>query len=106
MKELKVGDMVWYVPSDKRHSNPNGCYKPVTKVGKRYVYVDGMKCEGWKIDNYAVGNICEYPYGSVYLTEQDYIESSDWKTFTYNIPTNLTREQKAQILAIVKGETE
>ena len=30
--DLKVGHDVWYVPFDKRHSNPNGCFVKVTWV--------------------------------------------------------------------------
>ena len=39
MKDLKVGDQVWYVPSDKRHPNPNGACLTVTKKGNKYIYV-------------------------------------------------------------------
>ena len=104
MKDLKVGDKVWYVPSDKRHRNPNGEYLPVTKVGKKYVYVNEMKCEAWENNSFAIGKVSEYPYGSIYLNEKDYLESNEWNSFTYNIPTNLTREQKTKILSIAKGE--
>lgn len=50
------------------------------------------------------GKVSEYPYGSIYLNEKDYLESNEWNIFTYNIPTNLTREQKIRILSIAKGE--
>lgn len=105
MKILKVGEKVWYVPSDKRHSDPNGTYLEVTKVGKKFTYVNGMKCEGWTYNGYNIGKVEEYPYGSIYATEQDYLDHMKWNKFTYNIPSNLTKEQKQQILMIVNGAT-
>lgn len=105
MKGLKTGDLVWYVPSDKRHDNPNGSYLEVTKVGKKYTYINGMKCEDYPYNGYAVGSVSEYPYGHIYLTEQDYLDHMSWNYFTYNIPTNLTKEQKQKILSIVKGRS-
>ena len=100
MKGLKVGQDVWYVPSDRRHQNPNGSLRKVTKIGKKYFYLDDLKCECWD-NGYSIGNVCEYPHGSIYLTEQDYIDNIVWKNFTYNIPTDLTKDQKKRILEII-----
>ena len=104
MKDLKVGEMVLYVPSDTRHCNLNGKYLPITKVGKKYVYVNDMKCEKWNHNSFAIGILSEYPYGTIYQNEKDYLDSKEWNRFTCNIPTHLTREQKMKILSIVKGD--
>ena len=103
MKDLNIGDSLWYVPADSRHSNPQGTYKKVTKVGRKYFYVDGMKCEFWENDTYAIAHVCEYPYGSLYIDKQSHLESIMWLDFIHNIPSHFSREQKNLILKIVKG---
>lgn len=106
---MKVGDQVWYVPSDSRHRNPNGSLATITKIGRKYFYVNNgdyhdMKCIAWNYNGYAIGKVEEYPYGTIYATEQDYLDFCVWRQFELNIPSNLTREQKEKIIAIVKGD--
>mgnify|MGYP003506455818 CR=1 FL=1 len=103
--ELKVGDDVWYVPFDKRHSNPNGCLVKVTKVGRKYVYVGEMKMEYWEFDGFSIGNIVDFPYGTVYKSSSDYYEKMEWNNFKQDVGCLiLSREQKKGILDIA-GES-
>lgn len=104
---MKVGDKVWYVPSDKRHDSPNGKIATVTKIGRKYFYINtggyhDMKCGEWDNNGYAIGKVEEYPYGSIYATEQDYLDKHEWDMIEFR-HIKLTREQKQKIVAIVKG---
>ena len=103
--DLKVGDDVWYVPSDKRHSNPNGCFVKITKVGRKYVYIGEMKMEYWELDGFSIGNIVDFPYGTVYKSSSDYYEKMEWDNFKRDVDSlRLSREQKKGILDIA-GES-
>lgn len=103
--DLKVGDDVWYVPSDKRHSNPNGCFVKITKVGRKYVYIGEMKMEYWELDGFSIGNIVDFPYGTVYKSSNDYYEKIEWDNFKRDVGSlRLSREQKKGILAML-GES-
>lgn len=104
---MKVGDQVWYVPSDPRHANPNGSIAEITKIGRKYFYINNggyhdMKCVCWDSNGYAIGKVDEWPYGSIYPTEQEYLNFVEWRKFELNIPSNLTREQKERIMEIVR----
>ena len=99
--DLKVGDDVWYVPSDKRHNNPNGCLVKVTKVGRKYLYLGDMKMEYWDLNGFSIGSIVEFPYGSVYKSSDDYYEHIEWDKFKRDVGSiRLSREQKRGILRI------
>lgn len=103
-KDLKIGDEVWYVPADYRHLYSKGKYLEVTKVGRKYIYVDGMKAESWTHNSYSVAHVVEYPYGSIYKTQEDYLDFEKWRILTRDIHVlKLSREQKQLIIQIVEG---
>ena len=111
--DLKTGDKVWYVPSNRRHPNPDGCYLTVTKVGRKlfYIqedyYVNSHKCRAWEYDGYAIGILDSYPHGTIYKTKQDYLNLIAWRKFERDISKiNLTVQQKADILKIANIEVE
>lgn len=103
---MKVNNVVYYVPSDSRHGS--GKLVDVVKVGRKYFYVrvsfNELKCIEDSHNGYCLGSVDEWPYGTIYKTEQDYLEFLEWKDFEINIPSKLTREQKFKILKVVKGE--
>lgn len=102
LKDFNVGDKLFYIPNDRRHANPNGVYLEVTKVGRKFTYVDDMKVTAWDYNGYAIGNTNEWPHGTFYETEQDYLDMKEWNNFILNVP-KLSRKQKTEILNIVNG---
>ena len=103
-KSLVEGEDVWYVPSDKRHANPNGMYLPITKVGRKYVHVGDMKVESWNNDNYAIGLVVDWPHGTVFKTQEDYLDYLNWNNFERDVSKlKLSRQQQYDILKIVNG---
>lgn len=105
-KDLKVGDNVWYVPTDSRHKNPNGSLLEVSKVGRKYVHIEGMKAEAWEHNGYVIGHITTWPHGSIYACEKDFLDFRTWKTFEIDVGRlKLSKEQKQQILTIVGVNT-
>lgn len=104
---MKVGDQVWYVPSDSRHANPNGKLATITKIGRKYFYVDNggystMKCVVNDYNGYAIGVVDEWPSGTIYGNEDDYLEMLEWRNLELRY-LKLTRDQKRKIIEIVKG---
>lgn len=103
-KDLQIGDEVWYVPADSRHSNSKGIYLEVTKIGRKYIYVGDMKVESWNHNGYSIASVVDYPYGSIYKTQEDYLDFSKWSILERDISRlNLSREQKQRIIQIVVG---
>lgn len=99
MNEITVGDKLWYVPADRRHGKPKVI--AVEKIGRKYIYAGGMKCQSWDCNGYAILNVSEWPYGSVYLCERDHIDHGNWDNFTREIDRiKLDRNQKERILEI------
>ena len=102
MKSLEVGDKVWYVPADSRHKNPKGTYLEVRKVGRKYIYIEDMKVEQRDCNGFSIGLVVEWPYGTIYQSQEDYQEYSRWFNIQREIDRiNLTREQKRDIMKIV-----
>ena len=101
-KDLNVGDKLWYVPANRRHSFPNGCSVEVTKIGRKYIYIENMKSQQWEHDGYAIAQVVEWPYGTFYKSKDDYISLKKWSTFQRDIRLlKLSQEQKKLILEIV-----
>ena len=102
-KDLNVGDKLWYVPADSRHSSTNGRSVEVTKTGRKYIYIEDMKSEQWEHNGYTIAQVVEWPYGIFYSSEEDYKSFSEWTNFERNIShLKLNRNQKDLILKIVK----
>ena len=99
---LKVGDKLWYVPADSRHSCPDGRLVSVDKMGRKFIYIDGMKSEYWNNNGYSIAQVVEWPYGTFYKSEDDYLAFKRWSTFQRDIRLlKLSQEQKNLILEIV-----
>lgn len=100
--DLKVGDMLWYVPADSRHSCPDGRLVSVSKKGRKFIYIDGMKSEYWNNNGYSIAQVTEWPFGTFYKSEDDYLAFKKWSTFERDIRLlKLSQEQKNLILEIV-----
>lgn len=99
-EDLKQGDELFYVPSDSRHGDPS--LKTVTKVGRKFVYLNGMKISPWDYNGYAIAYAFEWPHGEVYASEQDYLEMQDWQKFIQSDYKKLDRAQRKALLDLVK----
>lgn len=109
-KDLKVGDEVFYVPSDTRSASPK--YVTVTKVGRKFIHLNElMRMEEWGFNGYALGAVNEYPHGHVYATKERFLKMSDWD-FAKNQVGHLGRNpkinesQKERIIEILKETIE
>lgn len=100
--DLKVGDTLWYVPVDSRFPDPDGRLVKVDKVGRKFIYMDGMKSEYWNNNGYSVAQVIEWPFGTFYKSEDDYLAFKRWSTFQRDVRLlKLSQEQKNLILEIV-----
>lgn len=100
--DLKQGDQLFYVPNDFRFGR-TASLKTVTKVGRKYVYLDGSKIEPWSYDGFAIAHMVDHPYGTVYASESDYMEMHEWRAFLASKHETLNREQRRALLDFVKS---
>lgn len=65
---FKVGQKVWFEPSDKREK---GFTCIVEKVGRLYYTLERMGISGWemKVDK-GTNSRCEWPHGTIFESEQ------------------------------------
>lgn len=108
LKDLKVGDQVFYVPTDPRDIKHRG-YMKITKIGKKYVYVGHRDYKAVPRDDhdYSIGIITDYPHADLYASEEDYLEHCQWAHLVRGIQHfTLSREKRQQIVALVTEEVE
>lgn len=98
LNNLQVGDQLFYVPSNSRAAS----LKSITKVGRKFIYLDGKKLSPWNYDGYAIACVSDYPYGMVYASEQDYKEMNEWNKFISSDHKKLDRAQRKALLDLVK----
>lgn len=100
--DLKVGDEVFFVPNDRRFGN-GPRVKTITKIGRKYTYIDKMQITEWDNDGYAIATHNTWPHGKIYASEQDYLEMREWDAFVSNFcKEDLSREQKKALLDFYK----
>lgn len=113
-KDLKVGDEVYLVESDKRQCNPR--YVKVVKVGRKYIHVNKLngstdnlqKIVDWNNDGWAIAIGNDYPQCVIYPTKEIYEEKKLWKAVksllssSYTDPEGLTQEHRKQIIEVLK----
>lgn len=101
MVELISGQDLWYCPADRRHGK--GRLVSVDKVGRKYIYVSGMRCIPWDGDGYSVLSVVDWPYGTIYLSEDMFLRHMSWSKFSRDIGgLKLTLDQKQKILDIAE----
>ena len=107
LKDLKVGDKVFYVPTDPRDITRRG-YLEVTKIGKKYVYIGNRDYKAVPHDNgYTIGMVTDFPHAELYASEADYLEYMQWKHVTWGIQNfKLSREKRQEIVKRITEEVE
>ena len=100
--DLKVGDEVFFVPNDQRYGR-GPSVKTVTKIGRKYTYLGDMKINAWSYNGFGIATHSEWPHGTIYASEQDYLEMLEWKEFCNSYGRDLNREQKRALLDFYKN---
>lgn len=105
LMDLKVGDIVYFVPDDKRVLSRRG-HLEVTKVGKKYVYFDKDCATPWTHkDSLAIGVVSGCYGGRIYLSEDDYLLDARWQHLWINLRyLECSKERKALIFSILEQE--
>ena len=99
MTPLIIGQDLWYCPADRRHGKSK--LVNVQKIGRKYIYVGDMKCVPWDQDGYAILNVVEWPYGTIYPNEDVFLKHMSWNEFSRDIDRiKLTLDQKQKILEV------
>lgn len=111
-KDLKVGDEVFLVESDRRRCNPR--YVTVEKVGRKYVYLKlgpytTQRIEEWDNNGYSIAHSSDYPHCNIYTTQEEYQALQSWKKVLWetNNLTNfnkVTRDQRDKIVELLKDQ--
>ena len=99
--DLKVGDEVFFVPNDQRYGR-GPTVKTVTKIGRKYTYLGDIKIIAWSYNGFAIATHAEWPHGTIYASEQDYLEMLEWNEFCNSSGRDLNREQKKALLDLYK----
>jgi hypothetical protein len=117
MADLKVGQKLYFVYSDRRRGEPY--YLVVKKVGRKWATTSR---EGWTHDDYRIdvntlwADAGHYTSpGRCYISKEDYDEAVtrqvEWDRLremvkTYNVPQWMTREKIAQIAKLLDPVSE
>lgn len=104
--DYDIGDELFFVPSDRRERP----FKvTITAKGRKYVSLSPRSLRASKNESGGriLGHVHEYPHGSIYAKEEDWIFEQKWQDAHLNLRyKNCSDEQKARILAIIEESNE